>query len=189
MIERLEYIKIKPDHIINIGGEQAALQALYPDAHILDSRFRGNDGEGGGNGGKENGSHGEKGGCGGAESESDEERGKNEAEGNGNNEGKKADLIFAILTSETEDISVYLTEWKEKLNRSGLLLFGFLNINFELRDIGDYLVHLGFVDVVMDREMLAPEFELICGHAFAPVPTKPISIPISQIGRHRSRDH
>lgn len=140
IIERLAYIKIEPDYIINIGAEQDALQAIYPNAHI-------NDG------------------------------------------GKKADLIFAILTSETEDISIFLNQWKEKLNPSGLLLFGFLNINFELRDIGDFLVHLGFVDVVMDKEMLSPEHELICGHAFAPTPSKTISIPVSQIGRHRRQDH
>jgi len=132
MIERLEYIKIKPDHIINIDGEQDALQAIYPNAHI-------------------------------------------------NNGGKKADLILAILTSETKDISIFLNQWKEKLNPSGLLLFGLLNINFELRDIGDFLVHLGFVDVVMDKEMLSPEYELICGHALAPTLPGPISIPISQI--------
>lgn len=101
----------------------------------------------------------------------------------------KADLIFAILTSETEDVSAFLTEWKEKLNPSGLLLFGFLNINFELRDIGDFLIHLGFVDVVMDREMLSQTDEVICGHAWAPIPSKPVSIPVSQIGRHLSQDH
>lgn len=144
MIERLEYIKIKPDHIINIGGEQAALQAMYPDAVI----------------------------------NSDVNRDTNE-DGNKN----KTDLIFAILTSETEDVSVFLNQWKENLKPSGLLLFGFLNINFELRDIGDFLVYLGFVDVVMDKEMLSPEYELICGHAWAPTPSKPISIPISQIAR------
>jgi hypothetical protein len=131
MIERLAYIKIKPDHIINIGGEQDALQAIYPDANF--------------------------------------------------NQKKKADLIFAILTSETEDISIFLNQWKENLKANGLLLFGFLNINFELRDIGDFLVHLGFVDVVMDKEMLSPEHELICGHAWMPMPSKPISIPVSAI--------
>ena len=133
MIERLEYIKIKPDNIINIGGEQDVLQAIYPNSSI--------------------------------------------------NQKNKADLIFAILTSETEDISVFLNQWKDNLNPGGLLLFGFLNINFELRDIGDFLVHLGFVDVVMDKEMLSPEHELICGHAFAPTPSKPISIPVSAIGK------
>jgi len=134
MIERLEYIKINPNDIINIGGEQDALQAIYPD-----SRIHGNDGK------------------------------------------QKADLIFAILTSETKDISVFLNQWKENLNPAGLLLFGFLNINFELRDIGDFLVHLEFVDVVMDKEMLSPKHELICGHAWMPTPSKPISIPVSAI--------
>jgi hypothetical protein len=129
IIERLEFVKNKPNSILdystNTDLSTPLLQKIYPDAKII---------------------------------------------ANG-----KADFIFAALSYPIEDISSLFSEWKKNLNPSGFLLFGLINANFDMCEIGDFLMYLGFVDVVMDLEG-----EVIYGYCKAPAC---VEISITEIHR------
>jgi hypothetical protein len=93
------------------------------------------------------------------------------------------DFIMAVFTSDAPDMPERLKDFQKKLAPGGLFMFGGLNLNFVLQDIGDFLLALGFVDVVMDKELLSPDDEVIYGLSWMPRPSVPVKIPLSQISR------
>ena len=88
----------------------------------------------------------------------------------------RADLILGIIKFSAEnDLGELLTLWKKRIKSDGLLLFGLIDVEVDIREVGDFLLWLGFVDVVVDRED-----DMIFAHAFGP---KEMSVKINQIRR------
>ncbi len=89
---------------------------------------------------------------------------------------ERADLIVATIQfSENLDLMELLKGWRGLIKPSGLLLFGIVNIEYELQILGDLLIQLGFLNVVMDIED-----NVIYGHAVSP---QEVSVKINQIRR------
>jgi len=75
------------------------------------------------------------------------------------NAENKADLLISLLPISEEQTE----EWKKGLKSGGLLMFGFQENGMAVRDIGDYFVQAGFMNVVIDVED-----GTIYGHAWMP---------------------
>jgi len=88
----------------------------------------------------------------------------------------RVDLVLGIIEFSTEsDLAELLTLWKKRIKSDGLLLFSLIGVGIDILDVGDFLLWLGFVDVVLDRED-----DAIFAHAFGP---KEINVKINQIRR------
>ena len=86
----------------------------------------------------------------------------------------RADLILDIIKFSSEsDLTELLKLWRKYIKPDGLLLFGLVNAGVDIQEVGDFLLWLGFADVVVDREE-----DVIYVHALGP---KEISVKINQI--------
>lgn len=90
-------------------------------------------------------------------------------------EGRADFILGAVELSEEGDLTELLTQWRKCIKPNGLLLFGLINFTLDIQEIGDFLLWLGFVNVVMDCED-----NVVYGHAWGP---DEISVKLSQIRR------
>lgn len=90
----------------------------------------------------------------------------------------RVDLILgAVEFSPERDLTELLTQWRKRIKPEGLLLFGLSGFDVDIQEIGDFLLWLGFVNVVMDCEENS-----MYGHAWGP---SEISVKVKQIRRAR----
>jgi hypothetical protein len=89
---------------------------------------------------------------------------------------KKVDLILSLVKFLPElDINEIFARWKKKIKSEGLVLFALVNVELDIRELGNALVSSGFVNVVVDEEG-----GVIYGHLMG---TKEIGITVNQIRR------
>lgn len=90
----------------------------------------------------------------------------------------RADLILeAIEFFPAYDLTEQLSLWRKRIKPGGLLLFGLINSEIDIQELGDFLLWLGFVNVVVDSEE-----NVVYVHALGP---DEVSVKINQI--HRAR--
>ncbi len=88
----------------------------------------------------------------------------------------KVDLILSVVKFSAElNISETTENWKKHIKSEGLILFAFVDVEYDIRALGDILVSQEFRDVVLDYED-----NILFGHALGP---KEIRITLDQIRR------
>ena len=90
-------------------------------------------------------------------------------------EGRVDLILGAVVFSPKKDLAELLVVWQKSLKAGGLLLFGLLNFEADIQELGDHLLSLGYLNVVIDCEEGA-----VYVHAMG---RKAISIKANQIRR------
>ncbi len=98
---------------------------------------------------------------------------------------KKVNLVFGIISYFSDDFfknfPASVAQWKKNLSAGGLLMLGILDASVSLPEAGDFLMQMGFEDIVIDKEILLDGVEMICVSAWIP---RPVNVPVSALRRH-----
>ena len=89
---------------------------------------------------------------------------------------KKVDLILSIIKLLPDiDLQKIFSHWKKRIKSSGVVLFALVELSVDIRELGDVLLSMGFVNVVVDCEN-----GVTYGHLMGP---QEVRVTIDQIRR------